>query len=337
MRCEGGCTAKLPAKALEGLLEGMQWGDDPNVLIGLQTGDDAGVYVLNAELGLVLTTDFFPPFCEDSRLYGEVAAVNALSDVYAMGGEPLAALNISMYPAGGDSLLPLREILEGGLSAARRAGVPIVGGHTIANETPVYGMAVVGRVVPREVLSNGSLEGGQSLILTNAIGVGVALAAHRLGICPLETYEEAKAIMLQLNRDAALVVREFGGRAATDVTGFSLLGHAYRMGKTSAAGIHIEASAVPLVRGVRELVQMGCVPGATFKNEEYLQGRCEYAQGLPIALRHLLLDPQTSGGLLFAIEPSKAGAVVEALRSRGYAHAAVIGYTSEGEKPVSVF
>ncbi len=336
MLCEGGCTAKLPAQALEQLLSGMDWGKDPHVLVGLQTGDDAGVYVLNEELGLVLTTDFFPPFCDDPMLYGEVAAVNALSDIYAMGGTPLAALNINLYPTDGADLLPLRAILEGGLKAANRAGVPIVGGHTIANDTPVYGMAVIGKVSPQSLLTNASLKADLTLILTNPLGVGVALAANRLGLCPPETFEAAKSIMLQLNREAAEVIKAKRGVAATDVTGFSLLGHAYRMGRASQVEIHIDANAVPYIPGVDELLRCGCVPGATFKNGEYLAGRCDYPPTLPPYLKHLLLDPQTSGGLLFAVEAARVEETLGLLHAKGYEDARAIGYTIEGGRALVV-
>ncbi|PIE84029.1 MAG: selenide, water dikinase SelD [Bacteroidia bacterium] len=325
---EGGCTAKLPARELERLLAGMGWGSDPRVLVGLETGDDAGVYLLSEELGLVLTTDFFPPFCRDPFLYGEVAAVNALSDVYAMGGTPLAALNITMYPSGGD-IAPLRTILEGGLAAARRAGIPIIGGHTIANDTPVYGMAVLGRVDPGRMCTNAGLRPGMSLVLTKPIGTGVAMAAERLGLCPPETYRVAVESMRQLNRAAATVAGELGAAACTDITGFSLLGHAHRMAAASRAGIHLRVADVPFIPGAADLARMGCVPGATFRNAEYLQGQWEAGAGLAVHLRHLLLDPQTSGGLLFAVEPEKATLAVARLRAEGYAFAGIVGHTVE--------
>ncbi len=328
---EGGCTAKLPALELERLLAGMGWGRDPHVLVGLETGDDAGVYLLSEELGLVLTTDFFPPFCRDARLYGEVSAVNALSDVYAMGGEPLAALNITMYPGDGADLGPLRTILEGGLAATQRAGVPIIGGHTIANDTPVYGMAVLGRVDPARMQTNAGLRAGLSLVLTNPIGTGVVMAAERLGICPPASYRVAVESMRQLNREAAGVARGLGAVACTDITGFSLLGHAYRMAAASGVGLELRAADVPFIPGAVDLSLMGCVPGATFRNAEYLEGKWEEGMGLAVHVRHLLLDPQTSGGLLFALEAEKVAVAVERLRVAGYEYAAVVGETVEGD------
>lgn len=325
---EGGCSAKLPAKELETLLAGVDWGIHEEVLVGLSTGDDAGVYMLSDEEGLILTTDFFPPFCRDPFLYGEVACVNALSDVYAMGGRPLAALNITLFPTEGYAPSLLRRMLEGGAQAARRARVPIIGGHTIGNARPVYGMAVLGIVPPQRMVTNSALTDGMDLILTNPLGSGAATAAHRLGLDQWGVFEEALQTMLQLNDEASRLMRDFGVRAATDVTGFGLAGHAHKMAQASGVTVEIEVSQLRLFTGVRKLLQEGCIPGAAFRNAEYLEGHWAFHGDVRPWQRALLTDPQTSGGLLMGVVPEHTPRLLEALRQAGYPHAARIGRTT---------
>lgn len=322
---EGGCSAKLPAQQLETLLYDLNWNTTPEVLVGLETGDDAGVYLLSKETGLILTTDFFPPFCEDAALYGEVAAVNALSDIYAMGGETLAALNITLFPPD-ESFRPLlREILQGGTQAAQRAGIPIIGGHTIANSAPVYGLAVLGKVDPTHLITNDKLTVGQTLLLTKPLGVGIIMAASRLHIAPPDAYEEAVRWVRTLNAQAVPIMRKYGICSATDVTGFSLMGHAYKMARASHVSIELQAHALPILPQVAPLVEMGCIPGAVFSNRVSVEEYCSIASQLPRWLTSLLYDPQTSGGILMAVDGAFASQAIGDLKAAGYEHTSAIG------------
>lgn len=334
---EGGCAAKLPVQELEALLQGLSWNTTPEVLVGLETGDDAGVYCLSASEGLILTTDFFPPFCDDPLLYGEVAAVNALSDVYAMGGTPLAALNLTLFPTD-ETLRPLlRQILEGGSHVAQRAGIPIIGGHTIANATPVYGWAVLGRIDPERVIRNTGLRAGQELILTKPLGTGVTMAATRLGMVKAATYEAATVSMRLLNAAAVPIMQKYHIRTATDITGFSLLGHSYKMARASEVSITLHASALPIFPGVPELLDLGCIPGAAFANQRSVGEYCRLSDALPYWLRLLVYDPQTSGGLLMAVDPENTAALLDDLHAAGYPAAVCVGkVTPRGETNVWV-
>lgn len=326
---EGGCSAKLPARELETLLRDMNWNTTPDVLVGLETGDDAGVYLLSKETGLILTTDFFPPFCEDATLYGEVAAVNALSDIYAMGGEALAALNITLFPPEAKFRPLLREILEGGTRAVQRASIPVIGGHTIANAAPVYGLAVLGKIDPAHLITNDKLAVGQTLLLTKPLGIGVVMAAARLHIAPQEAYQAAAHWARTLNAAAVPVMKKYGVRAATDVTGFSLMGHAYKMARASHVSIVLHGNTLPILPHVASLIEMGCIPGAVFSNRASVGEYCSIAPELPRWLTSLLYDPQTSGGVLMAVESNVAADAINDLRAVGYEHTAAIGIVVE--------
>lgn len=326
---EGGCSAKLPARELETLLHGMNWNTTPEVLVGLETGDDAGVYVLSKETGLILTTDFFPPFCEDASLYGEVAAVNALSDIYAMGGEALAALNITLFPPEAKYRPLLRKILEGGTRAARRAGIPIIGGHTIANAVPVYGLAVLGKIDPAHLITNDKLVVGQTLLLTKPLGVGAIMAASRLHIAPTEAYDAASHQMRMLNAAAVPIMQKYGVRAATDVTGFSLMGHAYKMARASKVSIKLHSQALPVLSHVASLIDMGCIPGAAFSNRASVGEHCFIAPEVPRWFTSLLYDPQTSGGILMAIDSALTPQAINELKNAGYEQTAAVGEVIE--------
>lgn len=326
---EGGCSAKLPARQLETLLRDLNWNTTPEVLVGLETGDDAGVYLLSKETGLILTTDFFPPFCEDAALYGEVAAVNALSDVYAMGGEALAALNITLFPPDEAYRPLLREILQGGTQAVRRAGIPIIGGHTIANSAPVYGLAILGKIDPAHLITNDKLEVGQTLLLTKPLGVGIVMAASRLHIASPKAYKEATRWLRTLNAQAVPVMRKYGVQAATDVTGFSLMGHAYKMARASHVAIELQAHALPVLPQVAALVEMGCIPGAVFSNRASVGEHCTVASHLPRWLTSLLYDPQTSGGILMTVDAAHASQAIDDLKAAGYEYTTAIGTVIE--------
>lgn len=326
---EGGCSAKIPAKELEQILRKINWGFSENVIVGLESGDDAGIYQISEEQAIILTTDFFPPVTQDPFLYGEIAATNALSDIYAMGGVPLAALNITLFPSEKHPLTLLERILEGGASTAKRAGIPIIGGHTIANPQPTYGMAVIGIVHPQHVITNTALTPGLDLILTKPLGTGTAIAAERIHLETHDAFQQAVRSMRQLNNKAAQLMQRFGIKAATDITGFGLAGHAKKMAQGSNVTIEIEVQKVPHFDGVKELLQQGCIPGASFRNTEHLENQWEFQGSVPQWQKHLLTDPQTSGGLLMGIAPDMTEMLLTQLRESGYPHATHIGHTTE--------
>lgn len=320
----GGCSAKLPAAKLAELLGGIPMLGDPNVMVDISTHDDAGVYRLNDETALIVTTDFFPPVCSDPYEFGQIAAANSLSDVYAMGGKPLLALNLNMFPAEKIPLEVLRDILLGGQEKINEAGALTMGGHTIDDWPPKYGLAVVGTVEPERLVTNGGAKAGQRLILTKPLGTGAIVAGRRLGMVSDEVYRGALEQMKLLNKTGAEVMRKFGVTGATDVTGFGLLGHAAGMAQASGVTFRLSAAALPALAGARELIAAGCIPGAAFRNLEYVEGRVELACGTDE--RMLALDAQTSGGLLMAVDAERAEAAVAELRASGlHPQAAVIG------------
>jgi len=300
---------------------------DPNLLVGTNTADDAGVYRLSADMALVQTVDFFTPVVDDPYWFGAIAAANALSDVYAMGGRPLTALNVAGFPVGMLPLDVLSEILRGGGDKAREAGVTVVGGHTVDDAEPKFGLAVTGLIHPDHVITNAGGRDGDALVLTKPLGSGIATTAIKRGLASKELERTAIALMATLNRAAGEAMVEAGAHAATDVTGFGLLGHLGELAAGSELSATITASSVPLIDGILALAADDVVPGGTRRNLESLDGRLTVAPGVPEALRLALGDAQTSGGLLIAVAPATLDALLESLRSRG-ATGAVIGSLS---------
>lgn len=297
---------------------------DDRVLIDYRTSDDAGVYRLDAGRALVQTVDFFTPIVDDPFVYGQIAAANALSDVYAMGGRPLTALAIAAFPKDGDRAV-LKQIFEGGLDKLREAGVALLGGHTVQDAEIKFGYAVTGEVDPARVLANAGARPGDALLLTKAIGTGIIATALKFGRAPQESIDAAIRSMTTLNRAAAGVLEAMAGdevRACTDVTGFGLIGHASEMAVASGCSLEIEAAQVPLIEGARALVR-GNVPGGGRTNREHFSAGVS-APTIEPDLLDLLYDPQTSGGLLVAVAPSRSDAVRSALASAGVP-AALIG------------
>lgn len=324
---QGGCSAKLPAELLLKAIKNLPKIDDPNLLIGLDSIDDAGVYKLTDEIALIETTDFFPPICSDSYEFGQIAAANALSDVFAMGGKVLTAMNLVMFPADGVPFEALGEILAGGQNKVSEAGGVIAGGHTITDYPPKYGLAVTGVVHPDRIIANHQASPGEILILGKPLGTGVIVAGQRIGEVAPAHYRTALEAMKQLNRKAAEIMQKYNIRAATDITGFGLLGHALNIAKGSGLQLRIEANKVPLLPGARKLVELGCIPGGAFRNFDYLGSAVEFAAELPYALKMLLCDPQTSGGMLMCAKPECTQNIINDLRSAGYGDAAIIGQT----------
>jgi selenide,water dikinase len=320
-----GCAAKQPPGYLLSLLGELPPITDPNVLVGNATADDAAVYKLSDELALVLTTDFFTPIVDLPYDFGAIAAANALSDVYAMGGTPLTALSIVGFP---DAALPpevLVEILRGAAEKAAEAGIAIVGGHTIKAEEPIFGLAVVGKIAPDRVLSNDKAQPGDLLILTKPLGLGVITTAAKNGEDKLNAIAAAIDIMKTLNRVAAEEIVRGGAHALTDVTGFGLLGHLRNIVAASQVGARVFVDQVPILAAARDYVQAGIAPGGTHANFKFLKDWVTYAADVTQQEQLLLCDAQTSGGLLAAVAPDRAASLLESLKSRGILDAAVIG------------
>jgi selenide,water dikinase len=280
---------------------------DPRLIVGRETFDDAGVFALSDDLALVQTVDFFAPIVDDPYQFGQIAAANALSDVYAMGGEPLTAMNIVGWPSGKLDLAILGDILRGGQDKVHEAGALVVGGHTIIDDEVKFGLSVTGRVHPRKVLSNAAGRVGDQIILTKPIGTGLLATAMKQGTLAAPAADALYHSMTELNRDASRRAVELGLACATDVTGFGLLGHAHHVAAASGATITIEAASVPLLPGARELAESGLRTGGSERNAAYLESRVEWGSARP-ADRALLQDPQTSGGLLVAVPSDRVAA-----------------------------
>jgi selenide, water dikinase len=321
-----GCACKLPLAALERLLAGSggpsaaMAGTQPDgtrLLVGAAEGDDAAVLRLDAERALVLTTDFFTPIVDDARDWGRVAAANALSDVYAMGGRPLVALNLSAWPAATLPIELLAEVQAGGAEVAAAAGCLIVGGHSVDDPEPKYGLAVVGMAHPERLLTIDRARPGDHLLLTKPLGTGVVATALKRGGADPAHVAAAVASMTTLNAAAAEAALAAGVRAATDVTGFGLLGHLHRLLRASGAAAEVHAARVPFLPGAAELAAAGFVSGGTRSNHAFLDGKVDLDPDVPAVVTTLLHDAQTSGGLLLAVPPGALERLLGDLEGRG--------------------
>ncbi len=333
----GGCGCKIAPSVLAELLRGSPRTDNyPDLLVGTETSDDAAVYRLNDTQAVVSTTDFFMPIVDDGFEFGQIAATNALSDIYAMGGRPLMALAIVGMPI---NTLPheiIREILRGGESACARAGVPIAGGHSIDSLEPIYGLAVTGVVNPRQIKRNSSACPGDVLILGKALGVGVFSAAFKKGLLGADGYRAMLASTTQLNTPGMDLGGLTGVHAITDVTGFGLLGHLLEMCRGSQLGARINASAVPLLPGALELARSGIATGASSRNWQSYGTDVRIPAQLANPFQALFTDPQTSGGLLVACAREALSQVLDIFSQQGFASAAVIGEITAGDIRVTV-
>jgi len=333
----GGCSAKVPADELARALECLPKSNHDNLLIGVDTHDDSGVFKLKDDLAIVLTTDFFPPVCSDPYQFGQIAAANALSDVFAMGGEVATALNLVMFPSTKIPLEVLEAILRGGLDKVHEAEGVVVGGHTIDDDPPKYGLAVTGTVHPDRIITNSAAGVGDVLVLTKPIGTGILAAGHRVGEACEEHYQKALETMKQLNMAGGRIMQEFGVRSATDITGFGLLGHALKMADGGGVTIRIDSSKVPVLPGAYDLVEMGCIPCASQKNLDFVEPGARFADDLDFNMKMLLLDAQTSGGLFISVAADRADDMLSALRQGGCPEAAVVGEVIErGEASIEV-
>lgn len=321
----GGCSAKLSSRQLAEALGDLRHVTDEHLLVTIDTHDDAGVYKISDDIALIHTTDFFTPICSDPYTFGRIAAANALSDVYAMGGRALNALNLVMFPSAKAPLSVLRDILRGGMDTVSEAGAVICGGHTIEDDPPKYGLAVTGIIDPARIITNAGARAGDVLVLSKAVGTAVLIAGRRIGETADGDYTGALDSMQQLNKDGARLMQKYGVRGATDITGFSLLGHALKMAQASDVSFHIDAAAVPLLPGTYDLIDLGCIPGACFRNLSFVENACHFGPGLDYNRKMALVDAQTSGGLLMSVAADKADALVAELHGSGYGYAARIG------------
>ncbi len=320
--------------ALSNLLCELKKPQDPRLLVGIDTADDAGVYLLNEETALIQTLDFFTPLVDDPYLFGQIAAANSLSDVYAMGGTPLTVMNIVAFPIG---VLPgevLQDILRGGQDKVIEAGAVLVGGHTVEDKEPKFGLSVTGIVHPSRILANAGAQEGDALVLTKAIGTGVLTTAGKADLFPAGA-KAATVSMITLNKAAAETARAFAINACTDITGFGLLGHAREMAVASGVDLVLSAGTLPFLPEAKEAAAMGLVPGGAYNNREYLLARdVSFAPAIGEAIRDLCFDPQTSGGLLYSLPAAQAKELVAALHAAGVNEAAVIGRVSKAGRGV---
>jgi selenide,water dikinase len=302
---------------------------DPNLLVGTETHDDAGVYRLTADLAIVQTIDFFPPVVNDPYIYGQIAAANALSDIYAMGGTPRTALNLVGYPDDKISLDWLGEIMRGGAERCHAAGAVILGGHTVRDAEIKFGYAVTGTIHPDHILTNAAARPGDKLVLTKPLGTGFVTTAHKAGNCPEDVFAAACTSMTQLNdvgRDAML---EVGVHAATDITGFGLAGHAYEMAEGSHTTLMIELARLPLLPGAESLAHPPFLTRASATNASYVASGLRF-EGQPDPVRlELFYDAQTSGGLLISVPAEKADRLVSTLKAKGVSTASIVGEVAE--------
>jgi selenide,water dikinase len=324
----GGCSAKLPADVLDSIMSSLHLPACSDLIVGTASFDDAAVYRINAEQAIIFTTDFFPPVCSDAYTFGQIAVANALSDVYAMGGVVLMGLNLTMFPAKDIPLEVLSEILRGGADKMSEAGGIIAGGHSIDDSPVKYGLAVVGMVHPDAIITNSAAKAGDVLILTKPIGTGTIMAGHRLDLISERDYQQAIDSMRLLNDKASEIMRKYGIKCATDVTGFSLLGHGLNMAKGSDVCINISLRDVPFMSGAIGLTEMGCIPGASFRNMRFVESEKVDTSRISYDEKMLLYDAQTSGGMLICVSQEMVPEMIAELRE-WYPSASVIGEVSK--------
>ena len=333
----GGCGCKLAPSVLQQLLS-----SHPTVspykqlLVGVETGDDAAVWELDNGACVIATTDFFMPMVDDPRDFGRIAATNTISDVYAMGGTPIMALAILGMPV--DKIPPemVRQILEGGASVCEAAGIPVAGGHSIDSPEPIYGLAVIGTAAKADIRRNADARAGDKLILTKPLGVGIYSAAFKKGTLSREAYDEFMATTTLLNRVGTKLAKESAVHAMTDVTGFGLIGHALEMARGSHKTVTVKASALPFLNDAAALAQQGFITGASGRNWKSYNTSVVLPEDTPEWQRQLYCDPQTSGGLLVSCAPERADVMVDAIVAAGYPAARIVGAVTDGEPKVVV-
>lgn len=310
---------------LDEILRNIPSFDDPNILIGSETKDDAGVYMISDEIALVLTVDLFPPIVDDPYVYGAISAANSMSDVWAMGGRPVTALSIVGFPEKDLPRWVLGEILKGAAEKCAEAGIGIIGGHTIRDNEPKFGLSVIGVINPRRIIANKGAKPGDTLILTKPIGTGIITTGLKLGFIKEETMRRAEKIMMSLNKTASELMIKYDPHSCTDITGFGLLGHLKEMMDASGTGSRIFFHRTPLIEGIMDFVKEDCFPGGAYNNLRYVNESVIWAKGIDKDKKLILCDPQTSGGLLIIMEKDKGIDFLDELKENGIQDAAIIG------------
>jgi selenide, water dikinase len=305
---------------------------DSNVIVGLDRADDAGVYRISDDLAIIQTVDFFTPLVDDPYWFGQIAAANALSDVYAMGGTPKTAMNLVAFPIKEMDISVLRQIIQGGLDKLREADVVLVGGHTVEDMELKYGLSVTGFVHPDRVLRKRNLKAGDRLILTKPLGTGIISTAIKGGLASAESIRKVTTLMATLNRGSAEVMRDFPVHACTDITGFGFLGHLAEMVVGSGCGVHINAKSIPVLPETLEYGGMGLIPAGAYRNREFRVPLIEIGASVDPILQEVFFDPQTSGGLLICLAPERAEHLLESLKAIGTKDAAMVGEVFTGPK-----
>jgi len=303
---------------------------DENVIVGLKRADDAGVYKISNDLALIQTVDFFTPIVDNPYWFGQIAAANALSDVYAMGGTPKTAMNLVAFPVKEMDLAVLRQIIQGGLDKLTEAEVVLIGGHSIEDKELKYGLSVTGFVHPSQVLTKKNLRPGDRLVLTKPLGTGIVTTAIKAGMASVELADKVTHLMASLNRDAAGIMSNFNVSACTDVTGFGLLGHLAEMVCGSGTGARVLSGQVPVIAEALKFASMGLIPAGAYKNREFRDPMITFSESVERCRQDVLVDPQTSGGLLISVSARQTGALVTALQDAGIDSAAQIGEILSG-------
>lgn len=330
-----GCGAKLGPQQLDKVLCGLSQPTYPNIIADFKTSDDAGIYKVNETTALVQTLDFFPPIVDDPFLFGQIAATNSLSDVYAMGGRPVTAMSIVCFPKDTIDMSHLRAIMDGGLSKLVEAETALVGGHSVEDEEVKFGFSITGIVHPQKVLLNNNPTLGDKLIITKPIGTGVVNTALRAEMVSKQALETVTKFMTTLNKKASEIGEKYTISACTDITGFGLLGHACEMIEGTPVGFSIDAKAVPLLPNVTEYIQMGLIPAGTYRNKEYRKSFITNYDAVSADVIDTLFDPQTSGGLLFSVAANESADLIAELQDAGIP-AQVIGEVTDKREEIHV-
>ena len=304
---------------------GLEFPTDSNVIVGLDRADDAGVYKISDDLAMIQTVDFFTPVVDDPYAFGQIAAANALSDIYAMGGVPKTAMNLVAFPTEQMDISVLRQIMQGGIDKMKEAGVVVIGGHSVEDRELKFGFSITGFIHPDHVLAQKNVKEGDRLVLTKPLGTGIVNTAIKGNLAAKEITASVTRLMATLNQKATEVMKRFQVHACTDITGFGLLGHLAEMVEDAGLAIRLDSSKIPVIREALEYAAMGLVPAGAYKNREFRESMVEMAFSVDRNLADVLYDPQTSGGLLICVDRRDAGAMVESLRAEGVEQAAVIG------------
>jgi selenide, water dikinase len=315
------------------VLHGLPKFHNPDMLVGTETSDDAGVYRLRSDLAIVNTVDFFTPIVDDPYVFGQIAATNSLSDVYAMGGEPKTCLNIVCFPKGKMEMDVLGDILRGGADKVKESGAVIIGGHSIIDEEIKYGMAVTGVIHPDKIFRNVGVQAGDALVLTKPLGTGIVTTALKRGKASQESVDEAVQAMTTLNAAASAVMRKFFVHACSDITGFGILGHALGMASGSGVTMVLESAKLPVIQHAARLAEKGYITGGCKRNRDYLKDKITIEPSIREGLVEVAMDPQTSGGLLIALAKRDAAKLIEELQAAGVKTATEVGYATSLQKP----